>query len=114
MTAPKQRVFGVFYHDYVNEVSVNSTQPQSLLATRIPDLARGLLVAEDNFLGVVDRNDVILQLFLDGDAVAVELLKPDIAGCLRTRMPLAASLDLLGRLPEFFGVDLLPGAEWVD
>jgi hypothetical protein len=110
----KQRVFGVFYHDYVNEVAVNSTQPQSLLANRIPDLARRLLVAEDNFLGVVDRNEVILQLFLDGDAVTVELLKPDVAGCLRSRMPLAACLELLGRLPEAFGVELLPGAEWVD
>jgi hypothetical protein len=112
--AQKQRVFGVFYHDYVNEVAINSTQPESLLATRIPDLARRLLVAQDNYLGVVDRNDVILQLYRDGEEAVAELLKPDVAGCLRARMTLAASLDLLGRLPEMFGVDLLPGAEWVD
>lgn len=114
MRAQKQQVFGVFYHDYVNEVAVNSTQPQSLLATRIPELARRLLIAEDNYLGVVDRNEVILQLFLDGEEVIVELLKPDVAGCLRSRMPLAASLDLLGELPEVFAADLLPGAQWVD
>ena len=67
----KQAVFGVFYHDYVNEVAVNSTKPQSVLAARIPQLARRLLIAQDNYLGVVDRNDVILQLYLDagGDVI---------------------------------------------
>ncbi len=108
----RQQVFAVFYRDYAHAVAISSAQPESLLAERIPALAERLLVNEDNYLGVVDRNEVTLQLFLEHDGqVVLELLRPDLPGYLRKVMPRAAALELLGHLPDTFGADLLPGAE---
>ena len=110
--AEKQQVFGVFYRDYAHEVAISSASPESLLAERLPALAERLLVNEDNYLGVVDRNEVILQLFLEDDGrIVVELLRPNIPGYLRLVMPRAQALALLAHLPEAFGPELLPGAE---
>jgi hypothetical protein len=110
----KQRVFGVFYRDYAHEVAVSSAHPESLLAERIPALAERLLVSEDNYLGVVDRNDVILQLFREDDSrVEVELLRPNNPAYLHCVMSLPEALTLLAHLPEVFDASLLPGAELI-
>lgn len=85
------------------------------MAERIPALASRLLVNEDNYLGVVDRNDVILQSYLDDDdQVVMELLRPDTPGCLRSTLTLAQALELLSDLPACFGPDLLHDAELID
>jgi hypothetical protein len=111
----RQRVFGVFYRDYAHEVAVSSARPESLLADRIPALAERLLVNADNYLGVVDRNDVILQLYREDDSqVEVELLRPNTPAYLHCVMSLPEVLALLADLPEVFDASLLPGAELID
>lgn len=113
--AKRQQVFGVFYRDYAHEVVISSAKPESLLAERIPALASHLLVNEDNYLGIVDCKEVILQLYLhDDDHVVTELLRPDTPGCLRSTVTLAQALDLLSDLPACFGPGLLHDAELID
>ena len=113
--ATRQQVFGVFYRDYAHGVAISSAHPESLLAERIPALAERLLVNEDNYLGVVDRDDGFLQLFLGDDCrVVVELLRPNIPGYLRTVRSRAEALALLAALPERFEADLLPDAVMTD
>ena len=108
----KQRVFQVFYRDYAHEVAISSAQPESLLAERVSALAERLLINEDNFLGVIDRNEFVLQLYLQDDGlVAVELLRPDVRDYLRGAMPREQALALLSALPEVFGPELIPGAK---
>ena len=117
MTAPRAiRVLRVFYHDYVNDVVIASSQPESLLVKRIAPLAEQLLQADDNFIGVVDRNDVILQAYAADEAgqVTLELVYPEAAGCLRLTLPRSDALALLDDLPEQFDEHLLPGAAYVD
>lgn len=111
----KQQVFGVFYRDYAHEVVISSAKPESLLAERIPALAGRLLVNEDNYLGIVDRNEVILQLYLDDDdQVVMELLRPDAPGCLRSTVTLAEALERLSKLPDCFEPSLLHDAELIN
>ena len=53
------------------------------MVSRIAPLAERLLVKADNFLGVVDRNDVILQCYV-ADArtlLTLELVHPEATGC---------------------------------
>ncbi|MCB1772959.1 MAG: hypothetical protein KDI88_05045 [Gammaproteobacteria bacterium] len=111
-----QRSLRVFYRDYVNAVTIASSQPESLSADRVSALADRLLVSEDNFIGVVDRNDVILQGYVDddGDCIVLEMVYPEATGCLRLALPRADALDLLGDLPDVFDASLLAGAQYID
>jgi hypothetical protein len=115
-TPAAHRVLRVFYRDYDNAVSIASSQPESLLASRIVPLADRLLVKEDNFLGVVDRNDVILQCYVADDlgALTLELVHPEASGCLRLTLPRDQALQCLDGLPELFDDSLLPGAQYID
>jgi len=111
----QKRVFKVFYLDYVNGVAVSSAAPEPLAAERIAPLAETLLQHADNFLGVIDRNDLILQAYLDDDeqTVFVELLYPEGQGAMRLNMSWADAIELLTDLPEEFDESLLPGAQYV-
>lgn len=111
----RQSVFRVFYRDYVSGAAVSSASPESLLAERVEPLARTLLQHPDNFIGVIDQNEMILQLYRDDEEthVQAELLYPEERGMLRARMPLDQALTLLGDLPESFGEGLLPGAQFL-
>ena len=106
------RVFRVFYRDYVNDVSIRSSEPESLLADRLVPLAERLLDSVDNFLGVVDRHDTILQCYVGDDPadLVLELVVPEQPGCLRLILPRDQALQRLAALPERFDESLLPGA----
>lgn len=116
MKAPASvRVMRVFYRDYANGVALSSAQPESLRADRIRPLAERLLDGADNFIGVVDRNDVILQLYCDDSdpAPVLELVYPEAPGCLRVKWPRERAMALLDALPDTFDEDLLPGAQYL-
>lgn len=111
-----QRVVRVFYRDYVNNVSIRSSAPESLLMDRLVPLAEQLLQSPDNFLGVVDRDDCILQCYVSDDpgALALELVMPEQAGCLRLTLPRGQAMSRLRDLPERFDESFLPGAERIE
>ncbi len=106
------RSFPVFYCDFLRDLSISSSKPELLAADRLVPLAEQLLVAEDNYLGVVDANEVILQLYLSGREMVVELLFPESTGILQKRMPVEEALVLLENLPDEFDEALLPGATY--
>jgi hypothetical protein len=117
MTGPvTPRSLRVFYRDYANRVSILSSAPESLPAERIAPLADRLLTGGDNFLGVVDRADTILQCYVDDDAaeVTLELVYPEASGCLRARLPRARALAILEHLPDTFDDLHLEGGQYID
>ena len=104
----------MFYRDYDHDVSISSSEPEPLAADRLTALARQLLSGEENFLGIYDSRDVLLQLYLDdGQKIVLELLYPEASGCLQCRLQLDEAMKLLEKLPEQFGDDLLPGANYI-
>jgi len=109
----KRPRFHVFYCDFLRDVSVSSSKPEPLAGERLVPLAEQLLVVEDNYLGVVDGNDTILQLYLSGAEMVVELIFPESSGVLQRKLPVAEALALLEGLPEEFTEALLPGASYV-
>jgi len=108
-----ERSFKVFYCDFLRDLSISSSKPEPLAAGRLVPLAEQLLVAEDNYLGVVDANDAILQLYLSGKEMMVELIFPESSGILQSRMPVEEALALLENLPDPFSETLLPGATYL-
>ena len=114
--ARAHRVLKVFYRDYLNAVTISSAQPEPLLANRVVALADRLLVPGDNFLGVVDRNDVILQCYVadNPEDVTLELVYPEANGCLRLTLPRDQAMERLDALPETFDESMLQGAQYID
>ena len=110
------RTCRVFYRDYRHAASIPSTHPESLAVDRLTALAERLLVEGDNFLGVVDRNDLILHCYVAdrSDEVTIELLYPEASGCLRLTLPREQALARLAELPEVFAESLLSGAQYID
>ncbi len=110
----REPVFRVFYQDYHGGMAVSSAQPEQLARSRLRPLAESLLAAEDNYLGVIDADEQILQLYAADEPgqIQLELLYPEGEGMLRTQMDRAQALALLDRLPEHFEAALLPGAQY--
>ncbi len=113
--AGRSPIFRVFYQDYHGGMAVSSAQPEQLAGGRIRALAEGLLAQPDNYIGIIDANELVLQLY-QGEApgrVQVELLYPEDRGMLRLELPLDEALALLEALPEQFDEALLPGAQFI-
>ena len=111
-----QRQLRVFYRDYVNEVSISSAAPEPLSTARIAPLAGRLLEGKDNFLGIVDGSDTVLQCYRDDDpqVVILELLFPEATGCLRARLSRERALAILDDLPDSLESLQLDGAQYID
>ena len=106
----------VFYRDYANAVSISSAQPEVISRDRIVPLAERLLCDADNFIGLVDASDAILQCYRsdDGDDITLELVYPEATGCLRLTLSRDRALSILNNLPETFDQSLLEGAQYID
>ena len=106
--------FNVFYRDYVNDVSISSTEPEPLDSDRLMPLAENLLVNEDNYLGILDNNDVLLQLYRSSDGgITLELSYPETTGCVQLKCTWEQAMGLLTGLPKEFTDDLLPNAHYI-
>lgn len=105
----------VFYRDYGNDVSIASTAAEPLAVARVVPLAEALLSGPDNFLGIMDTEDAILQCYVSDqpDDVVLELLYPETDGCLRIVLPRAEAMARLADLPEQFDDTLLSGGQYV-
>ncbi len=108
-----ERGFDIYYCDFVHDSSISSTKPEFLAADRLVPLAEHLLAAEDNYLGVLDGAENILQFYLSGKDMVVELLYPEGKGLMQKKMPLDEGMTLLGELPDEFTEELLPGATYI-
>ena len=108
----KALAFRVFYRDYVHEAAIPSTAPEPLAADRLAPLAEQVLQHADNFIGVVDPKDVMLQAYLTDDesAVILELIHPESSDCLRIETDFGRAYEIFETLPAEFDADVLPGA----
>jgi hypothetical protein len=109
----EERGFQIYYCDFVHDSSISSSKPEFLAADRLVPLAEHLLAAQDNYLGVLDAHDNILQFYVSGKDMIVELLYPDSQGMMQCKLPLDEGMQLLGNLPDEFSEELLPGATYI-
>jgi len=106
--------FNVFYRDYQHQVTISSASPEPLAGDRLVPLAEHLLCNPDNFLGVEDEKQTVLQLYANEDgSVIMELLYPESDGCLQLKRTQQQAMEILGRLPAVFEDGLLPGANYI-
>lgn len=106
--------FNVFYRDYLHQVSISSASPEPLAGDRLVPLAEHLLGNPDNFLGVEDEKQSVLQLYANEDgSIVMELLYPETDGCLQLKRTRQQAMEILGKLPAVFEDGLLPGANYI-
>ena len=107
--------YKVFYRDYEKNISISSSNPEVLNVNHIKLLAENLLQHADNFLGIVDKNDLILQAYLDDDEqnIFLELIFPERKDFLQTRLKWSDAFDLLSNLPREFIKNFLPNANFI-
>ena len=72
-----------------------------LAADRLAAVAEHMLTSPDNFFGVLDNGDAILQLYLEDDgSIVAELIYSDVDGCFRACMSLQEATTLPLCLPR--------------
>lgn len=106
--------FNVFYRDYINEVKISSSEPEPLDSDRVVSLAENLLIHEDNYLGILDSRDVLLQLYRTADGgIMLELSYPEASGCMQLKRSWDEAIRLLADLPVEFADNILPNAHYL-
>jgi len=97
-TKPMQ--YKVFYTSHSRQESASSTAPRLLDAEQLEALALRILADEDDFLGVIDNDDRIIQFMRSSaDELLVELPDFDARESLQCRLSTEQALELLRYLP---------------
>ncbi len=104
--------FKLFYTDYSEDKHVRSDEANSATLTEIIECMKVRLNEEDNFVGLIDANNVMLQFMVEEDAsLTIDLpiherkgsfvKKTDLAGCIE----IVRALDRHIVLEEFKGLE---------
>ena len=100
----------VFYSDYGREVHVPSSEPTRMDLESILRLMDQVLVAPDNFLGVVDQDDHTLQFLVNPEqTVWMEIPAPDQGGSYGKDASLEDCKLAVEQARGSFSIEKIPG-----
>ena len=102
--------YQVFYTSYSLQQSVSSSSPRLLDADQLKALILRTLKGEDDFLGVIDSEDRVIQFTCSaGDNFLVEIPDIDAKNSLQRHLSREETLELIARLPASLrALDLSP------
>jgi len=93
--------YQVFYTSYSLQESVSSSSPQPLDGEQLKALALRILNEEDDFLGVVDNEERVIQIMRESDDdYLVEIPDFDARSRLQRHLRKQEALELIGCLPN--------------
>jgi hypothetical protein len=107
-----ERSYQVFYSCYGLNEHVDGQHPIPATKSQVRILAIGMLAGPDDFFGIIDGRGTTLQIAVDPKGYWVEIPAPQEKGSHVVVMDLQRLIALLEELPEFFGVESLPGARF--
>ena len=102
--------YQVFYTSYSLQESVSSSSPRLLDADQLKMLSLRILKEEDDFLGVIDNEDRVIQFMRSAaDDFLVEIPDFDARNSLQRHLSTEETLELIARLPGILrNLDLSP------
>lgn len=102
--------YQVFYTSYSLQQSVSSSSPRLLDADQLKTLSLRILKEEDDFLGVIDNEDRVIQFMRSAaDDFRVEIPDVDARNSLQRHLSTEETLELIARLPTSLrDLDLSP------
>jgi hypothetical protein len=95
----------LFYTDYTNDKHIKSDEAITATTKEIGACMSNLLREPDNFLGIIDDNDVMLQFMVENDgSICVDLpvnerkgsftKHTDLKGCIKLAESLSETIEL--------------------
>ena len=102
--------YQVFYTSYSLQQSVSSSSPRLLDGDQLKALILNILKEEDDFLGVIDNEDRVIQFMRSAaDNFLVEIPSFDAKNSLQRHLSTEETLELIARLPTSLrDLDLSP------
>jgi hypothetical protein len=102
--------YQVFYTSYSLQESVSSSSPRLLDADQLKTLSLRILKEEEDFLGVIDNEDRVIQFMRSAtDDFLVEIPDLEAKNSLQRHLSTEETLELIARLPSILGnLDLSP------
>ncbi len=92
--------YQVFYTSHSLQQSVSSSAPRLLDADQLKALILRILKEEDDFLGVIDSEDRVIQFMCSAaDSFLVEIPSLDAKNSLQRHLSREETLKLITRLP---------------
>jgi len=105
--------FQLFYTDYDKDEHVRSDEPKSANADEIVECMNRVLTEPDNFVGIVDADDVTLQFMVEDDgSVVVDVPVHDKNGSFTKQADLSTCFAIVNKLQDTIVVDAIEGLEF--
>ena len=88
--------FKFFYTDYSTDKSVRSDEAVSETVDKVIEHMKAMLKDEDNFIGLIDENNQMLQFMVEGDgAICVDVPMHDRKGSLTKSADLNEAIEIV-------------------
>ncbi len=105
--------FKLFYTDYSNDKHVRSDDAQSATLEEIIDCMKGLLYEEDNFVGIIDSDDVMLQFMVeDTGKICIDIPIHDRKGSFTRSTDLDECIQVVNALQNAIVMEDIKGLEF--
>lgn len=88
--------FKFFYTDYSTEKSVRSDEAVSETVDNVIGHMKAMLKEEDNFIGLIDENNLMIQFMVEGDgSICIDVPMHDRKGSLTKNADLNEAIDVV-------------------
>jgi len=105
--------FKLFYADYSQDKHVRSDEAESATLENIIDCMNGLLHEPDNFVGIIDGDDVMLQFMVeDSGAICIDAPLHERKGSYTKSSDLSECIRVVGALQKNIVLEKIDGLEF--
>lgn len=105
--------FKLFYTDYSKDKHVRSDEAVTETLENITELMQSLLHEEDNFIGIIDDDNVMLQFMVDEDgSLIVDLPMHDQKGSFTKKADLNECISIVNSLQGKIDKEQIEGLEF--
>ncbi len=105
--------FKLFYTDYSKDKHLRSDEAKSASLEKIIDCMNNLLHEPDNFIGIIDDNDVTLQFMVeDKGTISIDAPIEERRGSLTKTADLSECIKLINALQKDIVLEQINGLEF--
>ena len=105
--------FKLFYTDYSEDKHLRSDEAESVTLEKIVDCMNNLLHEPDNFVGIIDCNDVMLQFMVEDDgSICIDAPLHERKGSFTKSADLSECIEIVGALQKNIVLEQINGLEF--
>lgn len=105
--------FKLFYTDYSKDKHLRSDEAKPATIDNIVDCMNSLLLEADNFVGIIDSNDVMLQFMVEDDGtICIDIPIHERKGSFTKISDLSESIKIVSALQKDIILEQINGLEF--